>query len=215
MNDPGTPRKVDEPEFAAELSANDRLNLSAELRAIEAEWARLSPRTDRLNRDRIMYLAGQASVAGRTEGRFPGWFWPTSCAGMTAVAAVLVAMVLLRPEPQVVERLVYAAPSTAARERNARPAVGRGAAVRTGWASRESAAPGMWTAGMAFCPGDDLLALAPAAEFGATAPSTDADATEDQPILSRRSLRALLDRDDSSVSGQRGSYKAQPAGAKL
>jgi hypothetical protein len=217
MNEPGKRNKIDKSAVAAESSASEHSGLSPELQAIEAEWARLRPRTDRIDRDRLMFLAGQASVAEQAElprsSRLRVWFWPTSFAGMTAVAAVLFAMVFMRPEPQLVERIVYAAPGSAADERNARPVVGRGAAVGTASASRESAAPGTWTAGMAFHLGDDLLALAPAGELGTTTPA--AGATDDQPILSRRSLRALLDRDECASPDERRTNNVQPAGVKL
>ena len=77
--------------------------LPPELKAIEAELAALSPREDRLDRQRLIFLAGQASAAGR--GGRSGWAWPASLAGMTAVAATLLVMLLVRPEPRVVERV--------------------------------------------------------------------------------------------------------------
>lgn len=73
------------------------------LKAIEAELAALSPRDDRLNRERLIFLAGQASAAGG--GGPSGWVWPVSLAGMTAVAATLLVMLLVRPEPKVAEQV--------------------------------------------------------------------------------------------------------------
>jgi hypothetical protein len=70
------------------------------MKAVEAELAALRPRDDRLDRERLIFLAGQASVAGRW-GRVSGWTWPASFAGMTAVAATLLVMLLARPEPPV------------------------------------------------------------------------------------------------------------------
>jgi hypothetical protein len=212
MHEPDKPKKrLNDSEFAAESP------LRPELQAIEAEWARLRPRTDRLDRDRLMYLAGQASVAEAKEksqqGRSPGWFWPTSSLGMTAIAAALLAMLLLRPEPQFVERIVYTAPDSTVREWTARPAVARDAAFGVASASRKAAARGTWTAGMAFRLGDDLLALGPGAKLGTTTPSSDP--TDDQPILSRRSLRALLDRDECASPDERRTNNVQPAGVKL
>ncbi|MFH1924800.1 MAG: hypothetical protein ABIP48_33540 [Planctomycetota bacterium] len=84
--------------------------LAPELKAIEAELAALSPREDRLDRERLVFLAGRASVGGRFAGRGPfvaAWAWPASTAGMTAVAATLLVVLLLRPEPPVVEQIRF------------------------------------------------------------------------------------------------------------
>jgi hypothetical protein len=81
--------------------------LPRELKAVEAELATLRPR-DRLDRERLIFLAGQASVGPPTAARratAAGWAWPVSLAGMTALAATLLVMLLVRPEPQVVERV--------------------------------------------------------------------------------------------------------------
>lgn len=75
------------------------------LNAFEAELASLSPQTDRLDRQRLMFLAGQASVAvgrGRSAVRSRRWAWPAAFATMTTAAATLMVMLLLRPEPPVV-----------------------------------------------------------------------------------------------------------------
>lgn len=83
--------------------------LPAELKPIEAELAALRPRQDRLQRERLIFLAGQASAAEVTR---PGRAvlgvnlrheaWPAAFAGMTAVAATL--LVLLITQPATVER---------------------------------------------------------------------------------------------------------------
>ena len=72
-----------------------------ELKAVEAELAALLPRDDRLDRERLIFRAGQASVtrpAARGAFARSGWAWPASLAGMTAVAATLLAMLVARPE---------------------------------------------------------------------------------------------------------------------
>lgn len=94
-------------------------DLPPELKSLEAELASLNPRADRLDRDRLIFLAGQQSVvagAGRT-GTVPislrdnrdsprvRWAWPAAFAAMTAVAAALLVMVF-RFEPQVEVRVV-------------------------------------------------------------------------------------------------------------
>ena len=69
-----------------------------ELRAIEAQLGGLSPREDRLDRERLVFLAGKASVDA-AERSSSHWAWPTSFAAMTALAATLFVMLLVRPTP--------------------------------------------------------------------------------------------------------------------
>lgn len=80
---------------------------------------RFAPLAARLDRDRILYLAGQASVeipaavtpaavapaaiAPAPRNRI-AWFWPASTAAMTCVSAALMLVLLSRPAP--VERIV-------------------------------------------------------------------------------------------------------------
>ena len=52
--------------------------LPGELKSFEATLAALAPRGDRLDRDRLMYLAGRESAlaeAGRPNGRARRWAW--------------------------------------------------------------------------------------------------------------------------------------------
>ena len=95
------------------------------LKAFEAALASLVPRTDRLDRDRLMFLAGQASVAGvsaetsTSEGATGvspvagkehgqdaratrGWAWPVAFSAMTAVAATLLVLLLTQPGPPMI-----------------------------------------------------------------------------------------------------------------
>jgi hypothetical protein len=73
-----------------------------ELKSFEARLASLAPRDDRLDRERLMYLAGQASV-GPAELRRDGgdWrrhpAWPAAFGAMSAVAATLMCMLIMRP----------------------------------------------------------------------------------------------------------------------
>ncbi len=78
--------------------------LPAELKAFEARLAALTPRADRLDRDALLFEAGQASAEVGLRHR---WAWPSAFGAMTTVAAVLLAVVLLRPEPQSVVKYVY------------------------------------------------------------------------------------------------------------
>jgi hypothetical protein len=68
-----------------------------------------------LQRDQLMFRAGQLSASRRV------WLWPVSAAAMTAVAASLVTVLVIRPQPQEVERVVFApvqmqTPATIVRE---------------------------------------------------------------------------------------------------
>ncbi len=82
-------------------------DLAPGLKAVEAELASLSPRTDRIDRERLIFLAGQQSVAGgRAASRARRWGWPTAFAAMTALAAGLLVALLLPGEPRVVTRVV-------------------------------------------------------------------------------------------------------------
>jgi hypothetical protein len=114
--------------------------LPPELKAVEAELAGLRPRTDRLQRDRLLYLAGQASFAGASSRRSAllrvHWAWPATAAVMSAVAATLLVMLLSRPGPQIVERFVErpAARPDAQETRQANDTAGnRGEQQPVGW----------------------------------------------------------------------------------
>jgi len=85
-------------------------DLAPELKSLEAALASLAPRADRIQRDRLMFAAGAASVrrAGPTAAsRVRRMAWPAVSAAMTAAAAVLAIMLAARPGPQLVERVVY------------------------------------------------------------------------------------------------------------
>lgn len=71
----------------------------------EAELAALSPRM-RLDRDRLMYLAGQASAAPAAVQLPRSWGWQAALGGMTAVAASLLVVLAMQPSPQVIEKVV-------------------------------------------------------------------------------------------------------------
>jgi len=74
-----------------------------ELTAIEAALGSLSPARSRLDRDRLMFQAGQSSVRSRAMAR---WAWPSLAATLAAVALGEAAALAYRPGPRVVERLV-------------------------------------------------------------------------------------------------------------
>lgn len=107
----------------------------AELRRLEAALTALIPRVDGIDRDRLMFHAGQASVPRRP------WLWPCATAVLAAVSVVLGGVLLLQPGPQIVERVVYVpgpepTPLSAARAEAPTAAVDPGAAVSAeleGW----------------------------------------------------------------------------------
>jgi hypothetical protein len=71
------------------------------LAALEKSLAALVPVPGRIDRDQLLFRAGQASVRSRS------WVWPTTTALLTVVAAVLGTVLALRPAPAPVERVVY------------------------------------------------------------------------------------------------------------
>jgi hypothetical protein len=88
----------------ADDSGSENPNLSDELQSFAAELARLRPRDDRLDRERLAFLAGQASVApapskpSKALGLpLEGRAWPAAFAAMTAIAATLLCLLVARP----------------------------------------------------------------------------------------------------------------------
>jgi hypothetical protein len=69
-----------------------------ELTALEEALRRLAPAPAALDRDRLLFRAGQAAAPRR-------WFWPAATAVSTATASVLAVLLACRPAP-VVERIV-------------------------------------------------------------------------------------------------------------
>lgn len=242
MHDPNKskkqPRNVTEPAESAAAAASDMSGMnpkphaalpsmmelpSAELKGLEAQLSRLRPRTDRLDRDRLLFLAGQAAVDRPSEplgpNRLPGWVWPTSFVGMTGVAAALLCMLIMRPEPRVVERLVYVGSSG---ETNLEHALNdneqRTVAIESVVPPRSDASSA-WTAGQLLHGGEDLLASLPLADANAAETNVNADVREQRAILSSRSFDVLGDEDSKSgrstkrpKSQQPQSRYTQPAG---
>lgn len=72
-----------------------------ELAAWEARLGAFRPGASRLDRDRVMFLAGLASAqrgVSPAAGRSVGWVWPAALASMTAVAGcLLLALVVQHP----------------------------------------------------------------------------------------------------------------------
>src|SRR5262245_25108866 len=86
------------------VGGNNR-EISGELKSLEARLAMLVPRPDRLDRDRLMFLAGQASIAETMVERttvfgrnLENRAWPAAFAAMSAIAATLLVILITRPE---------------------------------------------------------------------------------------------------------------------
>ncbi len=75
--------------------------IDPELAALEAALARLTPAPAGISRAQVLFRAGQASARRR------GWIWPCVTAALALATVTLGAALLLRPEPPVVERIVY------------------------------------------------------------------------------------------------------------
>ncbi len=69
-----------------------------DLTPIEAALGQLSPAPPSIDRDRLMFLAGQASRP------LTGWIWPMTSAGLAACVAVLLLRPVGAPPVPVVER---------------------------------------------------------------------------------------------------------------
>jgi hypothetical protein len=79
-----------------------------DLTAFEAALAALTPRVEGLDRERLFFLAGQASVPpggreadGAARPRTARWAWPAAFAAMTTVAASLLVVLCTRTGPNV------------------------------------------------------------------------------------------------------------------
>jgi hypothetical protein len=72
----------------------------AELTPFEAAFASLTPAAGPIDRDRLMFRAGQAAAR-------PGWLWPAAAAALALVAAGLGAALAVRRPAPAVERVVY------------------------------------------------------------------------------------------------------------
>jgi len=68
---------------------------------IEQSLAGFAPAPPQLDRDRLMFLAGAASVQGSVQTRqSPRWLWPASTATLAATSLALAIALFLRPAPQ-------------------------------------------------------------------------------------------------------------------
>ena len=104
-------REDHQPNELAPLGAG--LPTPPELRPIEQTLASLAPAPPRVDRDRLMFLAGQASVISdsrppTSDLRLPthrAWLWPASTAALAATLLALAVALLVRTAPT--ETIVY------------------------------------------------------------------------------------------------------------
>jgi hypothetical protein len=74
--------------------------LSPDLQAFEAQLSSLQPTTGRLERDRLMFEAGEATAESKQTNPPPSaarWIWPTVSTVMTAAAALLLVALVWNP----------------------------------------------------------------------------------------------------------------------
>jgi len=219
MHDPNEREKLGPRDVRSESSAGDARPLGAELQAIEAALAQLRPRTDQLNRDRLLFLAGQASVVDggvrSARDRSLHWFWPTSSVAMTGVAAALLVALVMRSDPSAVEKLVRVGPSDVTRTPGSPTDIGR-AAAETDVTRFPPAPPGVWMVKRQFQLTDDLLGPETMTHSVAALPDCQPAAAGQPEILSSRSFKALLDENGKSggASDQPRSPSAHTPGAE-
>src|SRR5690348_16813615 len=106
------------------------------LAGLEAALAALAPMPGQINRDALLFRAGQASVPRR------GWAWPSAAAALGLLAATLGTVLAFRPAATPLDRIVYvyvkeAAAVTAAATETA-PAAPEAELPPSALASRES-----------------------------------------------------------------------------
>jgi hypothetical protein len=102
MHDRDESKEINPVDRPAEAPIDGLRPLPSELQSFEAGLAQLRPSAAQLDRDRLMFLAGQASVEGHDlharSVLMPAWFWPASSAVMTGVAATLLFMLVGRAD---------------------------------------------------------------------------------------------------------------------
>ena len=89
----------------ADRNEYEPLNRAA-AKPIEPLLRQLRPRASTVDRDRLMFLAGQAA-ASPAASPIRRWIWPAATAVATCAALVLAVLLLIRPEPQVIREIVY------------------------------------------------------------------------------------------------------------
>lgn len=91
-------------------------HLRPELAAVEAALASLAPRASGLDRNRLMYLAGQAAGLKTARRRPAAWLWPCATAASLLLAAVLGLRGSTSREPALAPTEMASAPAPADRQ---------------------------------------------------------------------------------------------------
>lgn len=87
------------------------------LAAVEAALRSLRPSPSGLDRDRLMFLAGQRALGNRPvrrRRRGPSWLWPCTTAASMLLAVTLGSMLLVQGKPEVGEPATYVHVDTSA-----------------------------------------------------------------------------------------------------
>jgi hypothetical protein len=81
----------------------DREEMNNDDNRLEQSLRQLTPRPSSLDRDRLMFLAGQQSVSATATAKRSHWLWPAATASMSTVAACFAIAFLwqLSREPEV------------------------------------------------------------------------------------------------------------------
>ncbi|HEY4311111.1 MAG TPA: hypothetical protein VGN12_16795 [Pirellulales bacterium] len=207
MHDRDESKEINPVDRPAEVPADGLQHLPTELQSFEAALAQLRPSAAQLDRDRLMFLAGQASVEGRDlrarSVLMPAWFWPASSAVMTGVAATLLLMLVGHADP--LAEQVGQAPT--------RPIPVVRDPVLTD--VQDGAAPaGTWTILRQRRLADDLSGSDWLAQTSPSLPDSQ-PIDEGEDVFSVRSFREILDEIDTSArSNRRPSSHSSVPGAK-
>jgi hypothetical protein len=164
------------------------LNLDP-LTALEAALAALVPRADRLDRDRLMFLAGQAS----RDTRHARWPWPAAFAAMTAVAAGLLVALVIESRPQTARTIPVPPDSvTAGADRQPATPPGRAGPIQPGPEDERPGTPPWAPDGLVLSPADRRLERMALAESPGAAAGSDVPGAARGPASYRELLESLL-----------------------
>jgi hypothetical protein len=108
--------------------------LDPEVNALANALAHLQPRPAMLDRDALLFRAGQASASR-------GWKWPLAAFASLLIAVGLGVTLLVRPQPIVSERIVYIQVPVAAVETTTEPKPEPPTPVVVEWTLHEAETP--------------------------------------------------------------------------
>jgi len=185
------------------------------LKALEAALAALAPRAEQLDRQRLMFLAGRASVLGeRSEGATAGlsgsghestagqasrgtrhsrWPWPTAFAAMTAVAAGLLVALVMQSGRQVVPTIPVPSDSvTANGDRQPATSPGRAEPIQPGPEDQRPGTPPWPSDALVLSPADRRLERILVSELSGPAAAGETSGAARAPVSYRELLESLL-----------------------